>query len=279
MKKINFCIAALIAAALLTPCVSVSAAADTSSMGDAGTCCLAMDAKNDGIIYCDNMNTPCYPASITKIMTAMLIFNNLEPNDTITVTQAAADATPADSSGIDLTVGETFTVEEAEYILLLKSDNEMANAFAIKISGSISAFASLMNRTAQSLGANNTHFVNPSGYYADGHVTTCHDMALIMKKAVQNPDFVKVMSTPQYRLNTQTRNQTLVNDDQMILSSSPYYTKSVICGKTGYTDEAMHTLVSYASDSGRSVITVVMRATKAGQYDYTRSLLDIAFYK
>jgi len=278
MKRI--CLGILLTAALLfAPCTSALAASDTSPMGDTQTCCLVMNAINGNIIYSDKMDTKCFPASITKIMTAILVFNDLKPNDTITITQPVLDATPADSSGIGLKVGETFTVEEAEYILLLKSDNAMANAFAIKISGSVSAFASLMNKTAASLGAKDTHFVNPSGYYDKNHVTTCRDMALFMKKAVENPNFVKVMSTPAYKLETETRNQTLVNDDQMILQSSQYYTKSVICGKTGYTDEAKHTLITYAADNGVSAIAVVMRTTKTDQYDYTRSLLDIAFYK
>jgi len=104
-------------------------------------------------------------------------------------------------------------------------------------------------------------------------------MAIIMENAVTNPAFVKIMGTPSYYLKTGTRDQTLHNDDQMIIAGSPFYTQSVVCGKTGYTDEARHTLVTYAVKDGSRVITVVMRDSRDGKYHNTRNLLDIAFYK
>lgn len=277
MKKLASAALVFVLAFVFLSCPTVSAAAPALPVPGPSACAVVMNAKTGKIIYNYDMNVKCYPASITKIMTALLCFQYLKPDGSITISRAVLAATPADSSGIGVKFGETFTTEQAEYTMLLKSDNALANALAIYISGSPAKFAALMNKTAKSLGCKNTNFTNPSGYYDPKMVTTCYDMALIMQKALQDPNFVKVLSARQYKLTTKFRSVTLYNDDQMIFANSPYYDKNVVCGKTGYTDESRHTLATYADSSGSKVIVVVMHDTKTGKYDNTTKLLDYAF--
>ena len=268
---------ALITALTLFFCVP--ARADTAAAQTASNYSVVLNAKTGKVIYNGDMNKKCYPASLTKIMTALLVFKYLDPKDTLTVTKDVLAATPADSSGIGLKAGEVFTIRQAEYTMLLKSDNAMANELAIKVSGSMDKFVKLMNKTAKALGAVNTNFTNPSGYYNKNMVTTCYDMALIMKEALKYSGFVNVSSSQQYKLVTNKRSTMLYNDDQMILDGSPYYNELVVCGKTGYTDEARHTLATYAGDKTSGAIIVVMRDTKAGKYTNTNKLISLAFNK
>ena len=124
-----------------------------------------MDAVTDTVLYSKNADNKLYPASITKIMTALLVCENLDMNDSLTMSEAAAYGIEAGSSTIYAETGEVFTVEQAVMALMLESANEMALALAEKTSGSVKKFVELMNQRAEQLGCHNTHFNIPNGLH------------------------------------------------------------------------------------------------------------------
>jgi len=177
-------------------------------------------------------------------------------------------------------VGETLTVEEALHALMLESANEVSVALAKFVAGSTEEFVDLMNRRAASLGAENTHFVNPSGLPAQEHVTTAYDMALIMREAVRNPVFVEIISARRYDIpptERQAETRHLLNSNRQI-HPGVHFNEAVIGGKTGWTTAAGNTLVTYAAtEDGRRLITTVLQGEGSGAYTDTASLLDFGF--
>ena len=142
-----------------------------------------LDAETGAVLYQKNMHQVLYPASITKIMTALLAVQNLQPETVLTVSQTAVNAVPRTSSHISLKAGERLTVEQALYAIGMESANDAANVLAEAVSGSLEGFAQLMTETAAQLGAKNTHFANANGLPDSSHTTTAYDMALITAAA------------------------------------------------------------------------------------------------
>lgn len=165
-----------------------------------GQSAVLMDAVTDTILYSKNAKDKLYPASITKIMTALLACEHLNMDDTITMSQEAAYGIEAGSSSIYAETGEVFTVEQALMALMLESANEMALALAEKTSGSVKKFVELMNQRAAQLGCKNTHFNNPNGLPDETHYTTAGDMMKIAKAAWYNPRFRKFVTTQVYEI-------------------------------------------------------------------------------
>ena len=154
-----------------------------------------MDATTGKVLYEKNSNVQYMPASTTKVMTAILALENCKLDEKVTIGE---NPPLADGSAIGLAQGEVYTMEELLLGLLLESGNDCAEAIAEHISGSNEEFAKLMNKKAIELGATNTNFKNPSGLTEEGHLTTAHDLALIMAYASQNEDFVRIARTPSY---------------------------------------------------------------------------------
>ena len=219
-----------------------------------------------------------YPASITKIMTAFLACEYLDMNDTITMSEAAAYGIEAGSSSIYAETGEVFTVEQALMALMLESANEMALAIAEKTSGSVKKFVELMNQRAAQLGCENTHFNNPNGLPDETHYTTANDMIKIAKAAWYNPLFRKFVTTQVYEIpptNKQPETRYLLNHHKM-MSGQSYAYDGVLGGKTGYTNDAGCTLVTYAKRGNSVLVAVVLNSTN-GAFPDTTSLLDYGF--
>jgi D-alanyl-D-alanine carboxypeptidase (penicillin-binding protein 5/6) len=239
-----------------------------------------MDAATGLVLYESEANTQMYPASITKIMTALLVLEHeLNLTERIVFCDDSVWGIPRNSSHIYMDVGETLSVYEALYALMLESANEVSIALAIHVAGSVEEFVDLMNRRAISLGAVNTHFVNPSGLPARGHVTTAYDMALIMREAVNNPIFTNIISTRRFDIpptERQTETRHLLNSHQQIRNGT-FYNERVIGGKTGWTTAAGHTLVTYANHDGRRLIVSVLQGEGASAYADTTALLDYGF--
>jgi len=221
-----------------------------------------MCADTGLVLYGTEHHTQKYPASITKIMTALIVLDKVQDlNERIEFSHYAVFSIPRDSSHIAMDVGETLTVREALYGLMLSSANEVSLALAKHVGGSIEAFADMMNARARELGALNTHFVNPSGLPDIGHVTTAYDMALIMREAVRHPVFVDIIGTRRFDIpptERQTEIRPLRNTNQLI-HPGPYFNEWVVGSKTGWTSAAQHTLVTYASHEGRRLIISVLR--------------------
>ncbi len=159
---------------------------------------IVIDVNSGAILYGKNINESYYPASITKILTALIIIENCDLDDTVTFSHTAVNTLEPGATILGARAGDQLSVRDCLYALLLQSANEVANALAEHCSGSIEAFADLMNRRAESLGCTNSHFANPSGLNNENHYTSAYDMALISQAAFENPTFVEMDSTTYY---------------------------------------------------------------------------------
>lgn len=248
---------------------------------------IVMEASSGAILYNKDMDMKNYPASITKIMTALLTLENCSLDETVTYSYNATHTIDAGSSSIYTTEDEQLTVEQSLYALMLESANECANGLAEHVAGSIDAFAEMMNQKAAELGCTNTHFANANGLHNDNHYTSAHDMALITKAAIQNEDFLRISGTAKYQMQpTNKRDEItyMTNHHYMIApykGVTKYLDDSVIAGKTGNTSVAKGTLVTVAERNGMTLIVVTMRTQSTGEkgvplFTDTALLLDYA---
>ncbi len=245
---------------------------------------VVMDADTNVVMYAKNPEVIKYPASITKIMTALLLIEYVEEgnatyDDTIVFSEKAIYAVPYDGSNIGQQPGTSLTIDQALYSLMLPSANEIANGIGEYVGGSMEDFAQLMTKRAQELGCTDTQFTGASGLHDDNHYTTAIDMTLIMDKAIEYEKFVEVAGTVSYNFervnaNKETVEVNITNSNRLINSSTEYYNPYVKCGKTGYTSEAEHTLVTYSEVNGHRLIISVMFGTKGVPYKDTTFLLD-----
>ncbi len=249
---------------------------DTSTSGSTSTIndlniysnsCILIDPENNNIIYEKNAFSKIYPASTTKILTAILAIENLNLDDAVVASKNAVMSIPSDSSSAYIQVGETLTVKELLYCLLLKSGNDAANVLAEKVSGDIDSFVELMNEKAKEIGCKNTHFVNAHGYHDDDHYTTAYDMALIMKYAIQNETFRSICETKSYVIdetNKTNEKRYLKNTDKLILDddNNKVFYEYALGGKTGYTIEARGTFVGYAKKGDLTLLVATFDASQ-----------------
>ena len=245
-----------------------------------GESAILIEPTTGTIIYEKDPHKKMYPASITKIMTALLAIENCKMNDTVVYSKKNLDSLTAEDSNIQCQVGEKMSVKDCLYALMLSSANETATALAEHIAGSSEAFAKLMNERAKQAGATDTHFANPNGLHDDNHYVTAYDMAMIMKAAIQYPVFLDVIHTTEYTIpanNKRTEPFQSYQRHKMLFTTSPYYDADVIGGKTGYTDQAGKTLVTYAKRGNVSLISVVMKSNGDQVFDDTKKLLDYGF--
>ena len=241
---------------------------------------LIMDADNGAILYSLNRDTIRYPASTTKILTALLVLENANLSDIVTMTDTGVQMAISGSSNCQSVVGEQFTVEQCLYILLLKSANDIANQLAVHVGGSLEHFAEMMNERAAQLGCTNTHFVNPSGMPDSEHYTTADDMAKIMQAAIRNETFLKIAGTEKVTIpptNMHNESRTYVNHNALIVKDSGYYYEPCIAGKTGYTDSAWRTYVSAARKDGRTLICVLMKGPDKTDFADAALLFEYGF--
>lgn len=285
MKKCAFLLIFVITC--LFPAFSVPA--ETVSPPEGGTAAppeisaeaaVLMDAATGDILYEKNSKQTEYPASITKLMTVLLALEKGSLTDSITVSSEAVTSIEPGSANIALQEGETLTLEQILHAILLRSANEAANAAAEYVDGSIEAFATHMNEKAAELGCENTHFVNPSGLHDSEHTTTAYDMALIARALLQNEDYRSIMGATYYEIpptNKQTETRYLHGQHQMLNSNSIYYYEYATGGKTGFTEEARNTLVTYAEKDGRELIAVVLKCEGAEHYVDSAALFDYGF--
>lgn len=268
----------------LTLCPAGTALADTvwpsgvSISADGG---IVIDADSGAVLYGKNEDVPYYPASITKILTALLILENCDLDDTITFSSNAVNTLEPGASILGARAGDTLTVRDALYALLLQSANEVANALAEHCSGSIEAFAELMNKRAAELGCTDSHFANPSGLNDENHFTSARDMALIARAAFANPTFVEIDSAayhdvPPGQLVQYPDGWRYYGHHKMLKQNDSAYYEGVIGGKTGYTSLAGNTLVTCAERNGLKLIAVVLNGHQT-HYTDTKAMFDFGF--
>ena len=247
---------------------------------------IVMEASTGAILYNKDMDKAEYPASITKIMTALLTVENCSLDEVVTYSYYATHSIEYGSSSIGTTEGEELTVEESLYALLLESANECGNGLAEHIAGSVEAFADMMNQKAAELGCTNTHFVNPHGLNDENHYTTPHDMALITREAIKHEAFVTISGTDRYEMRATNKDDEITymkNHHNMInnYKTDKFLDDTVIAGKTGATSDALNTLVTVAERNGMTLIVVTMRTHSTNEkgvplYPDTQLLLDYA---
>lgn len=260
--------------------------ADTDSIKDwtkgpqiEGESAILVDMFTGAVLYSKNADKAQYPASITKIMTALLGCENLDPSQKFTMSQSAAyGISDSNSSSIYADTGEEFTIEQALMAVMLQSANEMTLAVAELTTGSTKKFVEQMNLKARQLGCTNTHFNNPNGLPDETHYTTAADMAKIARAAWFNPTFRKFASTQYYEIpptNKFAETRYLLNHHKM-MKNQAYAYNGVLGGKTGYTEAAGNTLVTYAKNDNTYLVAVVLQSVN-GAYADTANLLDYGF--
>lgn len=246
---------------------------------------IVMELNTGTILYKKNMNEKHYPASITKIMTTLLCLENASLDDTVTFSYKAVHSIEYGSSHIGVVEGEQIRMEDCLYGIMLMSANEVCNGVAEHIAGSIDAFVDMMNEKAKELGCKNTHFANANGLYLDDHYTTAYDMALISSAAMKNEEFRKITGSKTYTIPKTNLNEArpLYNKHNMLHPITyPYGYDYCTGGKTGYTDIARYTLVTFAKKGDMEIVCVVMKTagpprTEPNEYTDTISLMNFAF--
>lgn len=220
--------------------------------------------KNTGkIIYQKDMDKKMYPASTTKLMTAILTLEHCNLDDIATVSYDAVFTVPSGYSNAALQVDENLTIENLLYVLLLPSANDAANVLAEHIAGSVESFATMMNTKARELGCTGTNFVNPSGIHDENHYSTAHDLALIGQYAMKFDKIMEIINTKNYTL--PTTNKYDKTDRYFVTTNSllkpgykNYYYEYATGLKTGYTNPAKDCIVASAKKDNLEFIVVIL---------------------
>lgn len=238
-----------------------------------------LDADTGTVLYEKNMHQTLYPASITKLMTALLAVRQLEPEQVLTVSQTAVNAVPRSSSHISLLPGEQLTAEQALYAIGMESANDAANVLAEAVAGSMEAFAAQMNETARALGATQTHFSNANGLPDSTHTTTAYDMALITAAAWKQEGLARYFNTVSYTLPATNLSaaRSFQNKDRL-LAGGQYYYDGVQMAKTGWTSSAQGTFAAVVQRDGVTLVAVTLKSPLLeDKYKDTHKLLDYGF--
>ncbi len=245
---------------------------------------ILIDADSGAVLYGKNEHTAYYPASITKVLTAIVVLENVTQLDDMVSFSFAATNTNLDTNStvIGAVAGDQLSVRDCLYSLLLHSANDCANALAEYVSGSNAAFAELMNEKAAAIGCTDSHFMNPSGLNDPEHYTSCADMAKILQYAIQNPTFRQIDSTQVYTHGPiakypegDSHNTVYAHHHMMRKSYSEYY-PGVLAGKTGYTMAAGNTLVTACERDGMTLIAVILNGHNS-QYRDSKALFDFGY--
>ena len=236
---------------------------------------IVVDMKTGYTLVEKNVKDKLYPASITKIMTAILTLENAKLDDVVTFSAEAVFSIEENSSAAMVDVDERLTVEQCLYGLMLISGNDLANGLAEHVGGNMTTFANMMTNKAEELGCLNTNFTNAHGLHDSNHYTTAYDMAIIAKYAYeqakgtykngsgQELTFATLCSTGYYECqptNKQPEVRKWRNNNRLINKYETHFYEDCIGGKTGYTNKAGGTLVTFAEINGRLLMCVVMKS-------------------
>lgn len=236
------------------------------------------DVTNGRVLFEKNADEKLAPASTTKLMTALLVLEKSKLDDKVTFSKTAVTNLESGAVKIGLVEGDQVSVKDCLYGLLLKSANEVANGLAEHVSGSISAFADLMNARAKELGCTNTHFVNPNGLNSDQQYTTCRDMAKIAAAAFANQTLCQIDSTLSYKFpaTKAAAARTITPGHKMLYPNDSRYYAGIVGGKTGYTSKAGNTLVTCVEKDGVRMVAVILKS-KSTHYADTKKMLDYGY--
>lgn len=239
---------------------------------------ILMDVNTGVILYSKNIHERLYPASTTKIMTCLLAAEMGNLDDMVEFSREAVFSVPSDGSNMGMDAGESITLEECLYGIMVASANEAANAAGEYISGSIEDFVALMNERAKEMGCTDTHFVNPNGLHDPQHYTSAYDLALISSYFFRNEMLCKISNTARYHFEatpTQPDDFYKNNKHKLINGEIPY--EGILGGKTGFTSDSRQTLVTCAERNGMRLVCVVFKEESPDQFTDTVELFDYGF--
>lgn len=246
---------------------------------------ILVDNYTGTVIYEKNIDEKMYPASTTKILTAILAIENCSLTDTATASYDAIMSVPNGYSVGAIQVGEKLSIENLLEVLLVHSANDAANVLGEHVGGSIDSFASIMNTKALEIGCKNSHFVNPSGKHDDNHYTTARDLALIMQYCMKNDTFRRISSMRSCTLpaTDKSAERTFKTTVEILIPDSRdvpynYYYPYAIAGKTGFTTEAKNCLVSVSKKDDLELTSVILGSDKTPEGYSARFLETKAIY-
>ncbi len=251
--------------------------------GTYGEGAIVMEVGTGAILYAKNIDAHFYPASITKLLTALIAFENADLDDEVRVTEECIDFLEWDDARINLEVGNKLSLKNAMYALLLASANDAAYAIGQSVGENAGHdydwFIKQMNKRCKELGGNNSHFVNTNGLHDDDHYTCARDMALIARELYKYPEVFPIMQTVDYTI---PKSKTIDEHyfyqyHQMLLPANANYYEYAIGGKTGYTDQALSTLVTMTDNDDMQLVCVVLKTHGVNVYPDTRNLFDYAY--
>ena len=248
---------------------------------------ILVEVSTGRIIYEKNSTKQMYPASTTKVLTAILVIENCELDEIVTVRESALSNIPSGYVTCNLQVGEQLSVKDLLYALMIPSANDAAYVLAEYVAGSVEDFSVMMNDKARQLGCKTTHFVNPNGIHEDSHYSTAYDLYLIANYAMKNEFFRSLVATTEYTL---PATEKYPNEDRILKTtnellnenSRKYFYKNAIGIKTGYTSKAGNCLIGGASRDGLEFIAVVLNGgtTNEGlnsRYVDSKKLFEYAY--
>lgn len=244
---------------------------------------ILMEVNTGTILYAKNIHEKLYPASITKILTALIASEKCDMNEMVTFSYDAVHSINwREDANMGINVGDSITMEQCLYGLLVGSANEVAYAMAEHISGegNLDAFSKLMNQKTKELGGTDSNFITPNGIHDENHYTSAHDMALIAQAFFSNELLCKISSTTNYHIpqtSTQPREDMIVWAKSKLLPGKEYEYEYLVGTKTGYTDNARQTLVSCAEKNGLKLVCVILKEETPSQFTDTIELFNYGF--
>lgn len=244
---------------------------------------IVMDIDSGAILYGKNIDDQHYPASITKVMTALVALENYELDETVKFTWDDIGFLEYGDAHIGIKEDEELSMEDALYGMLLASANEVSHGIGSHMEGGFDVFLQKMNEKAQELGCTNSHWMNANGLHDEEHYTSARDMAVISAAAFQYDKFREIINTYQHIIpatNITAEQRYVHQNHKMIRDWDSRYYEYCVGGKTGYTDQALTTLVTFATKEDVNLVAVVLRTHGGGNNAYadTKSMLEYAFH-
>jgi len=241
-----------------------------------------IDCIDGKILYSKNMDEKLYPASMTKVLTAILVVEHCEMQDEVTISKSAINNVQSGYLTANIKEGEILTVEQLLNLLLISSYNDVANALAEHVGGSTEEFAQMMNKKAKEIGCTNSNFVNSNGAHDVNHYSTAHDMAMIGKYAMQYDEIKNIVNKIYYELGTTNKyaesDRLYQTTNEMLLTGSGHYYKYAKGIKTGFTTPAGYCVMIYSEKNDIPLVSVVLKSTTSdSRYDDTRKILEYAY--
>lgn len=255
--------------------------ADMGIQAEAG---IVIDADSGAVIFGQKIHEPYPPASITKILTALLVLENSGLDETVTFSRDAVyNVEEGSGNKLNVDEGDQLSVEDCLYSMILHSCNQAANALAEHVAGSREKFVEMMNQKLAELGCTESHFDNPSGLNGDTQYVTAYDMAIIARAAYNNEKLVEISAVLSHNIPPTKNNPeglTIYNEHRLVKTNdtaSEFYYPPAVAGKTGYLIKAGNTLVTYAEQDGRRMISVILKGKPKQYFVDGKNLLEFGF--